>query len=79
MRKTAIPLEVQEEVLKRIEDFNNTSLAHLRDEVEYFAEFKGKFLYLKRKEFFDVSPVARLTYRGKMNNWDFAIFKWSIE
>ncbi len=79
MRKPAIPREVKEEILQRIEQFNKTKLSHLKDKVNYIAEFKGKYLYLKRKEFFDVSPVARLTYKGKMNNWDFAIFKWSIE
>ncbi|MCF8228316.1 MAG: hypothetical protein K9G58_13260 [Bacteroidales bacterium] len=79
MKRPSIPQKIKEEVLQRIDQFNNKHLAHLKDEVEYIAEFKGKFLYLKRKEFFDVSPVARLTYKGKMNNWDFAIFKWSIE
>ncbi|MCF8235644.1 MAG: hypothetical protein K9G67_12100 [Bacteroidales bacterium] len=79
MKKSTIPPNIKEEVLQRIDQFNNTHLAHLKDKVEYMAEFKGKFLYLNRKEFFDVSPVARLTYKGKMNNWDFAIFKWSIE
>lgn len=79
MKKSTIPPEIKEDVLQRIEQFNNTHLAHLKDEIEYRAEFKGKFLYLKRKEFFNVSPVARLTYKGKMNNWDFAIFKWSRE
>ncbi len=79
MKKSAIPQQVKEEILQRIGQFNNTHLAHLKDEVEYIAEFKGNFLYLNRKEFFDVSPVARLTYKGKMNKWDFAIFRWSIE
>lgn len=49
------------------------------DDLFYFADFKGKFLYLKRKEFGEISSVARMTYTGDMKNWDFAIFKWSLE
>jgi len=26
-----------------------------------------------------LGPICRLTYKGKMNGWNFAIFKWSTE
>lgn len=61
MKKSTIPQEIKEEISKRIERFNETKLSHLRDEVEYFTEYKGKYLYLKRKEYHKISPVARLT------------------
>ncbi len=79
MRKPAIPQEVKDEAVKRIEHFNKTELSHLKDKVWYLAEFKGKNLHLKRKEYEHISPVARLTYTGNINEWDFAIFKWSDE
>ena len=71
-----IPAETKEEIQKIIGDYNETVYANL--DVEYFAEFKSKFLYLKRKEISgDISPIARLTYTGNMEKWKFAIYKWS--
>jgi len=78
MTKKNIPEEVKEEIRKIIEEYNETVYANLN--VEYFAEYKSSYLYLKRKELTgDISPMARLTYTGKMDNWKFAIFKWSSE
>jgi len=79
MKKAIIPKEVQEEV-KRIIDENNQKMFYGRlDDLSYYPEFKGKFLYLKRREFGKISPVARLTYTGNIKKWDFAIYKWSRE
>jgi len=36
-------------------------------------------LYLKRNEYHTISPIGRLTYSGDMEDWDFAIYKWSSE
>ncbi len=78
MTKKNIPEEVKEEIRKIIEEYNETVYAYIN--VEYFAEYKSSYLYLKRKELTgDISPMARLTYTGKMDNWKFAIFKWSSE
>lgn len=79
MKRSTIPQQVKEEIEKRIEKFNKKKLSRLSGKVFYLAEFKGKFLYLKRKEFGDMSPIARLTYTGDISDWDFAIFKWSRE
>ena len=79
MGKKVIPKEIQQEVSGIIEEFNKKHFRGRTDGVAYFAEMKGKFLHLKRKEFGKISPVARLTYTGDMNDWDFAIFKWSRE
>lgn len=79
MVKNTIPKEVLREVEGIIESFNKS---HLRDRigsVAYFTETKGKYLYLKRHEFGNKSPVARLTYTGDIKKWEFAIFKWSSE
>ena len=79
MKKAIIPKEVQEEI-KRIIDEQNQKMFYDRvDDLSYFPEFRGKYLYLKRKEFGNISPVARLTYTGDIKKWDFAIYKWSRE
>ena len=71
-----IPKEVKETIHKIINDYNETVYGGL--DVEYFTEFKDPFLYLKRNEITgDISPIARLTYKGDMNKWEFAIYKWS--
>ena len=79
MRKPIIPEEVKNEVIRIINEYNDLVYGHLKS-VYYIPEFRGKILYLKRREISGhISPVARLTYKGKKNKWDFAIFKWSTE
>jgi len=73
-----IPTEVKEQAWQIIKEYNETFYA--KKNVEYFAEFRGKNLYLNRiEESGDISPMARLTYTGKMDDWDFAIFRWTTE
>jgi len=79
MAQITIPKEIQQEVAKIIDEFNKKNFSGYNNEVAYYAEYKGKFLYLLRKEFRNISPVARLTYTGDIKEWDFAIFKWSSE
>jgi len=79
MAKTVIPKETKQEIAKSIDDFNKRNFHDYDEDLSYFAEFKGKFLYLKRKEFGKISPVARMTYTGDIKKWDFAIFKLSRE
>lgn len=79
MAKAVITEEVKKEVIKIIDDFNNEYFDEDVKVLFYLAEFKGKFLYLKRHEYGTTSPVVRLEYTGDMKDWDFAIFKWSSE
>jgi len=79
MAKTTIPVEIQEEAIRIIDLYNQEEFGDEIEDLSYVPEFKGKFLYLKRKEFGNISPVARLTYTGKMTEWEFTIFKWSTE
>ena len=79
MAKIIIPKEIQQEVAGIIEAFNNRQFRGRTDTVAYYAEMQGKFLYLNRKEYGKISPVARLTFTGDMEEWEFAIFKWSRE
>ena len=79
LQKTIIPKEIQEEIVDKINKFNQKTFRGLLKQLSYSPEFKGKYLYLKRIEYGRISPVARLTYTGDINEWDFAIFKWSTD
>ena len=78
MAKPVISAEVQVEVTSLIESFNAKIFKGSAD-LYYTPRFKGSFLYLDRKEYNNISPVARLGYTGDIHKWDFAIFKWSSE
>jgi len=78
-KKAVIPKEIQEEIMARVKVFNETKLTRKKSR-KYYVQIKGKFIYL----FFDTNmgvldPVCRLTYRGDLNNMDFAIYKYSSE
>lgn len=79
MKKQDISREDQKEIIERIYNFNQKYFRGQTEKLSYFAEFKGKYIYLKRKEYSNISPVARLTYTGNINELGFAIFKWSSE
>ena len=86
-RQPVIPLEIQAEVQKIVEDFNHKKFKKVAPNLSrilggptsygYTARFKGKFLYLDRIELGKPSPICRLTWTGAMDDWDFAIYKYS--
>ncbi len=86
-RKPAIPLEVQEEVLKIVDEFNRKTFSQEQHPLlraligdtkrGYAARFKGKFLYLDRTDNRRPTEICRLTWNGKMDNWGFAIYRHS--
>ena len=88
-KKQAIPTEIQEEVQKLIDEFNRVNLkestsllsAFFSKKIKrgYSARFKGKLLYLDRTDRHEPLPICRLTWNGKMDDWEFAIFKYSSE
>jgi hypothetical protein len=77
MNKKHIPDDVREKVLHIVERFNRKHSR--RADCYYAARFQGKYLYLDRSDFGKIGPICRLKYSGKMNDWGFAIFKWSSE
>lgn len=79
MKTKMIPKEVEEEILKIIEEFNNEELDLINDFFRYVADIKGKYVFLKTKKYESISPIARLTYSGNMKDWEFAIYKYSSE
>ena len=76
MAKKSIPNDVKAQVEKIIEQFNQNigqpSMA------SYVARYRGNYLYLDRADFAgDSRQICRLTYTGNVNNWEFAIYKYS--
>jgi len=88
-RQPAIPLEIQAEVQKLVDDFNQKNFQKgdprkkkvIGDKLNdgYTPRFKGKFLYLDLVERGRPSPICRLTWTGAMDKWEFAIYKYSDE
>jgi len=50
-----------------------------RKDCYYVARVKGEYLYLDRCDYGNVGRICRLTHTGKMDEWKFAIFKYSTE
>lgn len=77
MSRQAIPEEVKKQADEIVAGFNKRIL---KDSNRYYAtRYKGGFLYLDRYDYGTMSQICRLRYTGKMNNWEFAIFKYSNE
>jgi hypothetical protein len=77
MRSKGIPESIKEKVNETVSRFNEESI---RDANRFYAiRYRGSYLYLDRHDYGTVGPVCRLKFNGKMDNWDFAIFKYSSE
>ena len=72
-----IPDAVKKEVATIVEHFNTTVIRTPR--CLYVPRYRGKFLYLDRQDYGRLSPICRLEYTGKMEEWSFAIYKYSDE
>ena len=77
MAKRSIPDEVKKEVTQIIDGFNQKVLKGLGG--SYIPRYRGSCLYLNRNDAGRQSSICRLTYTGDMQNWEFAIFKYSSE
>jgi hypothetical protein len=60
-----------------VEQFNKKEMP--RPRCFYIARCRGSYLYLDRNEWGRVVHVCRLKCNGALDNWDFAIFKYSDE
>jgi hypothetical protein len=76
-KRVSIPDEVKHEVEAIVERFNRENSA--RDDCYYEAQFQGPYCHLHRADYGRLGPICRLTYTGRMDGWEFAIFKWSSE
>ena len=76
--KIVIDQDIKTAIEKDIEAFNASKLAK---NMKYQAAYKSNYIYLFRSDYpgEDFSPICRLTYRGDLQNMDFAIYKYSSE
>jgi len=77
MPGTRISDAVKPQVADRIAAFNRTVVPD--PNVSYLARYRGAFLYLDRSDYGHVGHIARLTYTGSFDQWEFAIYRYSDE
>ena len=53
--------------------------AHAEAERNISDAVEDKYLYLDRCDFGEIGPICRLTYKGKLDDWEFVIFMWTTE
>jgi len=75
MAGKSIPADVKHQVEQIIKQFNHEYLRRQRR--AYTARFRGRYLYLDRDEGMGASPICRLEYQGTIDDWEFAIYKYS--
>ncbi|MFH0989618.1 MAG: hypothetical protein V1799_06330 [bacterium] len=76
-RESKIPEVIQEQVTKIVLRFNKQVLKP--PDYRYVPRFEENYLFLDRYEFGRLSPICRLKYHGQMENWGFAIYRYSID
>jgi hypothetical protein len=78
MSSQRIPKEIKQQVDEIVKRFNRTVL---KDRYYYYAtRFRVNYLYLERYDYYGRGgPICRLKYTGDMDNWEFAIYKYSDE
>jgi hypothetical protein len=72
-----IPDAVKTEVATIVQHFNTAVIRN--PHCVYVPRYKGTFLYLDRQDDGRLTPICRLEYTGKMEDWSFAIYKYSDE
>ena len=77
MPPKSIPAREKQEVEQIVERFNQSDLK--KTNCCYIPRYRGRYLYLDRESFSNISQICRLTYTGKMDDWEFSIFKYSSE
>jgi hypothetical protein len=75
MPGTRIPDTIKTQVEDRITAFNRQVIQD--PNVSYRPRYKGAFLCLDRCDYRRVGPICRLQYTGTIDQWEFAIFKYS--
>ena len=77
MARATIPAHIKQWADGVITDFNDRVI---RDPHRaYYARYRGRHLYLDRVDDGVPHRIARLEYTGSIDNWGFAIFKYSDE
>ncbi|MBN1431111.1 MAG: hypothetical protein JXB07_22265 [Anaerolineae bacterium] len=74
-RTQGIPDDVKKRVHEIVEAFNEREIK--AKNCRYVARFRGRYLFLDRCERGTPSPICRLEYTGDLDDWGFAIYKYS--
>jgi hypothetical protein len=77
MSSKSIPSEIKKQVDNRVAEFNQKVISN--PNIYYVTRYRGRFLYRERFKYGRSGPICRLEYSGSIDNWDFAIFKYSNE
>jgi hypothetical protein len=76
MKKTkTIPDDIRQRVEASVAQFNRKTFRG--SALQYVPRFKGLYVYLDRTDFGEPSPICRLRYTGKFEEWEFTIYKYS--
>ncbi|MFM7591624.1 MAG: hypothetical protein ACKO85_07500 [Isosphaeraceae bacterium] len=75
MGKESIPKAVKTQVEEIVTEFNKKWFRGSKH--CYLVRFRGRFAYLDRFEYEELRPICRVEFGGKIDNWDFAIYKYS--
>ena len=73
--KPGISDEVKTHVEAAVKRFNTAEIRN--PQCVYVPRYRGKFLYLDRQDYGRLHPICRLEYTGNMQEWSFAIYKYS--
>jgi hypothetical protein len=76
-KQIAIPENIREQADQLVARFNKRAIKDQK--YSYVARYRGVYLYLDRHIDGQVEPICRLKYRGALDKWDFAIYKYSRE
>jgi hypothetical protein len=74
-KPSEIPEHVKQQAERIVKTFNETVIEDPNR--RYVTRFKGKYLYLDRLDYDYRSHMCRLNYLGQMDDWEFAIYKYS--
>ena len=78
MATKKIPEDVRKQVEAIVDQFNRQTIRN--PDNFYIPRYRGAFLYLNRQDILgQPAPICRLKYTSDMNNWEFAIYKYSSE
>lgn len=78
MTQRKIPTDVKKQADAIVARFNREVL-HNDPDASYVTRYRGAYMYLGHERGGQFWPVCRLTYTGDMQDWEFAIYKYSDE
>ncbi|MCP4168387.1 MAG: hypothetical protein GY759_21185 [Chloroflexi bacterium] len=78
MAKSKITPDIKEQADTIVARFN-TGVLYNDPDAGYVTRYRGAFMYLGHEQGGGFWPICRLTYTGDIENWEFAIYKYSNE